>query len=383
MREILRQSNIDLLREINRLKSVVYSASVLPELVTYQAQILITCEMLRRQGQQNLRDLDLNRDELLPDILSETQRLASWFRLYNERFAGPVLRSLPSDQLCLRIIAWLHDHHPETHRVPAALSDGGFGIWPEPQFPIVYIMPFSRQRGLLYLPLFFHEFGHLLYVCHEAKMDELVYELQKSIADLLESTPQQDDLSAQEGAKRRRAIAVTWYLWTQEIFCDAVGFAIGGPCFAYAFSMYLRTSGRDAFYLPRSQLEFSHHPVTWLRIHFLADQVRRAGWPKEAEKLENEWSKIAATMGVTEEYHGFYEDRFMPLIRKTIDDMLTVASPWQFLDEDVAPSEWDPQSSSPVHLLNTAWRMYLQDPASYDSWEEQAISAFLESHRNE
>jgi hypothetical protein len=376
MRGILTQSNLDLLREIARLESALSSVSVLPELSVYHERISTVCEALRKQGHQNLHDLSLNKDEILPDVLSETQNLAKLFRLYNEHFVSPILRSLPSDRLCLRLITWLHAHHPETQNVPAALRDGGFSIWPEPQLPVVYFMPSSRQHGLLYLPLFFHEFGHLLYACHESEMDNLVYELQEEISGLLEPASLRDDLYAQEDAKRRRAIAATWYVWTQELFCDAVGFTIGGPCFAHAFSMYLRMGGRDEFHLPREKLELSRHPVTWLRIRLLAERARQIG-VIEADRLETEWSRIAATMGIIEEYYSFYDDRFLPSIRQTIDDMLIEASPYQFSAEDVSPSDWNPGSSSLVHLLNRAWTIFLNNPSAYDDWEEQAISTFL------
>jgi len=378
MREILRQSNVDLLREIARLELVLSSVSVLPELSAYHEQISKVCEVLHKQGRQNLHDLDLNKDEILPDILSGTQNLAKLFRLYNEHFASPILRSLPSDRLCLRVITWLHANHPKTQNVPAGLSDGGFRIWPEPRLPIVYFMPPSRQRGLLYLPLFFHEFGHLLYACHEPEMDNLVRELQEAISDLLEPVSQRDDLQARENAKVRQAIVERWYEWIQELFCDVVGFTIGGPCFIHAFSMYLRMGGRDEFHLPQEELESSRHPVTWLRIRLLADRAHLMGWSAEADELENEWGKIAATMGITEEHYGFYDDRFLPSIRQTIDDMLTEASPYyQFSAEDVSPSDWNPESSSPVHLLNRAWSIFLNNPSVYDSWEDQAISDFL------
>lgn len=376
MREVLRQSNLDLLREIGRLELALSSVSVLPELSAYHGRISEVCKAFRKQGHQNLHDLDLHKDEILPDILSETQKLANRFRLYNEHFASPILRSLPSDKLCLRVITWLHANHPETQDVPAALSDGGFGIWPEPQLPVVYVMPSSRQQGLLCLPLFFHEFGHLLYSYHEPEMDNLVYELQEKIADLLKSTSQRDGLYAQENAKRHKTVAATWYVWTQELFCDTVGLMIGGPCFAQAFSLYLRMSGRDAFHLPREELELSRHPVTWLRIRLLAERARQMDLV-EADRLETEWNQIAATMGITEEYFGFYDGRFLPSIRQTIDNMLTEASPYHFSAEDVSPSDWNPEASSLVHLLNRAWSVFLNNPSSYDSWEEQAISTFL------
>ena len=74
-----------------------------------------------------------------------------------------------------------------------ALSDGDFASWPQPNWPTIYFMPPSAQHRLLYLPLFFHEFGHLLYSCHEPELDELIKALQKVIAQFLEPSAQRDD----------------------------------------------------------------------------------------------------------------------------------------------------------------------------------------------
>ena len=376
MRDILRESNLDLLREIDRLSSVSSTISVPAELSAYQDWMTEVCSSLRQRALWNLRYLELNKDEILDDILSETQLLTALFRLCNQRLASPLLRYQPSDRLCLRIIAWLHDYHAETRDIPAGLSDGEFGIWPEPHIPIVYFMPSSRQHGLLYLPLFFHEFGHLLYASHKEEMDELVGELQKEIADLIEPVSQRNDLYAHQDAKTRSVIVETWYEWAQELFCDAVGLTIGDPCFANAFSMYLQMGGRDKFYQPQEKLVLSEHPVAWLRIRLIAERARQMGLV-ETDRLETEWNRIAATMEIPEDYYGFYDDRFLPSIHETIDDMLTEASPYQFSAEDVSPSDWNIESSSPVHLLNKAWFVFLSGPDGYVNWEEQAISTFL------
>jgi len=386
MRGILRQSNSSLLREIEQLTSALSKISVPAELSTYHRWVTRACNSLHKQVLQNLRDLEHSTDDMLRDILSETQRVNREFQLYNRRLVGPILRWLDSDRLCLRIIAWSHGNHPQTQGIPAGLSNEEFSIWPTLRYPIVYFMPASAQYGLLYLPLLFHEFGHLLYVCHEQEMDKLVRDLQEEIADLLEPVSQRNDLQAQEAARMRKAIVETWYEWTQEFFCDTVGFTIAGSCFVHAFSMYLRMVGRDALHLPQEELEFSRHPVTWLRIRLLADQARQMGWSAEADELENEWDTIAATMGVKEDYYGFYDPKFLPSIRKALDDMLEEASPYRFTDRDVSSSEWEPESSTPVHLLNRAWSVFLNEPSGYSDWEQQAIAAFLDKiafvHRN-
>lgn len=377
MREILRQSNSSLLQEIDQLTSALSKISVPPELSVYHQWVTRACNLLHEQVLQILGDLEHSTDDMLRDILSETQRVNREFQLYNRRLVGPILRWLDSDRLCLRIITWLHGNHPQTQDIPAGLSNEEFSIWPTLRYPIVYFMPASAQYGLLYLPLLFHEFGHLLYICHGQEMDKLVRDLQEEFADLLEPVSQRDDLQAQEAARMRKAIVETWYEWAQELFCDAVGFKIGGPCFVRALSMYFRMRGRDEFHLPMEELAGSTHPVTWLRIRLIADRAREMGWSAETDELEGEWDKIATIMDVAEDHYGFYVDEFLPSIRSTLNDMLTEASPYQFTDSDVSSSKWDPKLSSPVHLLNRAWFMFLQNPNEYSKWEEEAVSIFL------
>ena len=367
MFNILRQNNADLLREIIKLKEILYnSRKTFPgELTPYYTWVIETCDDLYRNAIQNLQDIDLQLEDTLPELLSTTQIITREFRLFNQRQVSPVLRTLPSDRLCLKILRWLHASSPSTEQIPVALSDEEFSIWPTE--PAIYFMPSSFQHGLLYLPLFFHEYGHLLYSCHEQEMDDLTRDFQTAIADLLEPNVQRNDLHAQEEETTRTIIVETWYGWMQEIFCDAVGFYIGGPAFLRAFSMYLRMHGRNEFKVPINELAGRPHPVTFLRVRLLSDLTKRMGYNAEADKLEEEWEKIAQTMEITEDYFGYYEESFLPDLQHTIDDMLIESSPQMFNDEE----------GSPVRLLNQAWQKFDADSDSYPDWEAQAIEGFL------
>ncbi len=382
MRAILRQSNLDLLGEAERLVAALSSTSVVPELAAYHDHMVRACTSLCEQVHRNLRDLELGRDDILPEILSETQRLAHDLRLYNQRLAGPALRGLESDRLSLRVIGWLHILHKETTDVPAAVSTEEFGIWsvpphpPDLSHPVVYFMPASAQQGLLYQPLFFHEFGHLLYVCHKPEMDSLVQDLQVRIAELLEPLARRNDAHARAEEQQRAIIVFAWYNWAQELFCDAVGLTIGGPAFIHAFNHYLRIGPRTEYHCPLDELRLRRHPVTWLRARLLARRARELGCEAAADVVEQQWALIAATLGVTEDYYGFYEEEeFLPLIWQTLDDMLVEAEPYRFTQRDAGEEEWT-SDSTPVHLLNWAWHQFRNSPDSYSEWECQAITAF-------
>jgi hypothetical protein len=334
---------------------------------------------LRKQSEQNLQDLRRGRDEILEDLLSSTQQLTQGVRLLSAKMATPVVRACDEDRLCLKTIAWLHRVHPKTTAVPAAFADGDVAVWPFLGIAPIYFFPAAEQRGLLYQPLYFHEFGHLLYAIHKPEMDDLVRELQGAIEDLLKPAAQRNDQHAGVRAEERQAIAYTWYRWAQELFCDAVGLTIGGPCFLRAFSGYLGTMDRGDFYRGPEDLRFSTHPVKWLRMKLLIGRARKAGYGEVADVTEDEWQLVATTMGVTEDYHGFYDGSFeMPLL-KTLDDMLVEAAPRKCEYDEAAGS--DPESGTVEALLvrlNLAWKMNSEREDEYSEWERQAIKRLLE-----
>jgi hypothetical protein len=310
-------------------------------------------------------------------VLSNTQNVTRWLHLFNQKLASAVLRARPSDRLSLKLLQWLHSAHPQTRELPAGISDGEFGIWPAPPLPTIYFMPCSAPLGLLYLPLFFHEFGHLLYVCHKPEMDALVRGLQGAVAAFLEPNAHRDDLHDRVERARRLSVAETWYSWAQEVFCDAVGFTIGGPSFLHAFCLYLRMRGRGEYHIPADQLTDREHPVTWLRARLLADRAARAGHAELARAFANAWELTSAAMGVVEDYYGFFEPEFQREIQQTIDDMLTESEPRRFTDHEAAGSG-SLSASSPIHLLNQAWNKFREDAQRYPSWEDAAVAAFLE-----
>ena len=276
-----------------------------------------------------------------------------------------MLRASSADRLSLITIGWLHAKHSATALYPAAFTDGDCGVWPFTQIPPVYVFPSAEQRGLLYQPLLFHEFGHLLYACHKAEMDDLVGELQKQIEDSLTPNVQRNDRHAATQASERQMIVDTWYKWTQELFCDAVGLTIGGPAFLWAFSGYLGTMDRGDFYRPPESLRYSSHPIKWLRVKLLIERARAAGYEDTAREVEEEWSAVAMTMNVREDYHGFYAAGFHRALVKTLDDMLTEADPLRCTNEGADAETFDLGRDELPFLFNAAWNSYFRNPETY------------------
>lgn len=376
MQPILEGRNRALLHDAEVIRLGLQTAQVADELIPYRDRLIALCNDAHARIQRNLVLLTLGQPQILGDILSETQGAMQALRLLSSRLAIPVLRAGATDRLCLRLIHWLHSEHPETRRFPAAFSDGSCAIFPFVSFTPIYYFPCIEQRGLLFLSLFFHEFGHLLYACHRPEMDDLVGELQRRINAVLMPVSQRNDPHADEQAARRQAIVNTWYSWAQELFCDAVGFVMAGPCYLHAFSAFVSTMDSTDF---SHDPQRSSHPVTMLRIRFLAERAAAAGFAELAEGIEGEWEAIAQTIGAFEDYQGMYDDALADAIRSAIEDMLTETSPRRYLATEVGGGDWSAGIDSFVRLLNAAWYVYMGDPAHYDAWETSQIRAILET----
>lgn len=378
MQKLLQQNNVILLHEIRKLQhSLIQASNNVPEELTgYTNWVTQVCESFSHSVLKNLKYLESGRQDILEDILSETQKVSWNFYVFNKCHTSPVLRARSSDRLPLKLLLWLHATHPKTKGIPVAVCDGEFSI--SMTGATIYFTPCAAQHGLLNLPLYFHEFGHLLYGCHQREMDDLVKELQAEIKRLLLLAAVKKDRYTEKRETDQAIIAARWFTWSQEFFCDAVGFIMGGAAFTSAFSMYLRMLGRSQYHMEK--LVHRSHPVPWIRIQLLADRARQMGYNAVAAGLEDEWNQIAAALGIVENhYYGFYHPTFLPRIQQKLDDMLTEAAPREFQELEVAAQEPEPNFTSPVALLNSAWLRFRDDPDNYQEWEEKAISHFLDS----
>jgi hypothetical protein len=136
---------------------------------------------------------------------------------------------------------------------------------------------------------------------------------------------------------------------------------------------------REEYHVKSDDLIGRTHPVTWLRIRLITDRARRMGLTEVANALEDSWQTIAAGMGVSEDYSGFFEPQFLPAIQQTIDDMLTEAAPYQFTDMPENVSAAASPAESPAHLVNQAWDRFFNNADDYADWEAAAIKDWLAS----
>jgi len=370
VKKILTQSIKDFARELDATIDIVSAKSVPAELSLFQGWLSVFYTDIRA-GLKHLAFLtDLDEEDIYVDIFNEFSSLQQLFRLLDARYLPGLYRTHRNDGLTLKLLHWLHGAHPQTKQKPFFVLDGDFAILPTVDYPVSYYLPIAAQQSLLYLPLFFHELGHYLYQHHRAEMDDLVREFQKRLSGYLTPVVRKNDANSEAAADRARQKVETWYEWIQELFCDAVGVEIGGLTYVRAFSYYLRMQGRSAFYRPEKDLFNSSHPITALRILFIARRCRALGLVQEADELEQEWSTIATALGTPVEYYGFYETKWENDVAETLDNMITEADPIKFADYASEPHGW-------IGLIHTAWQEFERAPGNYNEWEQRALASII------
>lgn len=372
IRELLRRKNQDLRQDLESIEYIVTNARIVQELELYRASLVNEVHRRFEVAEQNLAWLNFGDESLLSDLLSETSILLQRVLLIKLRYLRGVYRTADWDRICLQTISWIHRQHAQTVNYPAVFADDDVSTIPSRGLPF-YFFPCLEQRGLRFQPLFFHEFGHVLYTCHEQELDALVGDFQQEVEAELIPASQRNDTYAEEQATQRQSIVETWYKWTQEFFCDAVGLSIGGPAFLYAFSDYIAKLRTTDYFRQAVDLHGSSHPVSCLRLKLLAERAARSGFGEQSEKVMRSWNDVANLLGVVEDYYGFYTDSMKESLVKTVDDMLIEASPYQCSEASVAGAGWDNRPVNLVALVNTAWTKYLDDPNSFPAWESEVI----------
>lgn len=373
MLQQLEYRNHSLLHDVEAIIDDLGDHPPFDEIALYHENTVLLCKQIQQQIRQNQLLLKFVDDaDILANIISGTQVAIRFSQLLDSVIIPPIGRANEADRLSLTILHWLHQTHKETSKCGVALSNGNWGVKPLDKFNLaIYYVPRSEQYRLLYLPIFFHEFGHILYSFHAPEMDALVEDIQHRILELLTPMRRRNDIYDRKRMLERQSIAYIWYKWIQELFCDAVGFTTGGPCFLMAFESYLMNFHPRDFHAKPQELAESTHPITWLRIRFLVERARNNGYPDLANAVDRTWQAVAQSFKVEEEYYGFYDAVLKDDILQTIEDMLVEANPRQFNDQDANVS------NSPITLLNTAWNTYKAGANDYKSWESEQIQTFI------
>lgn len=377
MRLELQTQNHNLHRDIQELLQHIEGINIPAELTPFRTQLRNTCVEMRRTCDKNLKLLmsEQKTKILLDEIISNTGSLHIQVRNMSDLLVPVLIRNPYGTHVSLKILAWLYRQHPETTTHYPAVTDGEWSVTPIRQLPI-YTVPLLQQRRLLMQPLLYHEFGHQLHTLHKDELDDLIREFQILVLRKLSLPLASNDRYHQQQKVKHRDIALTWYSWLSEIFCDAVGFQIGGPSYLRAFSFALTSMQREDFRIEPEFIIGSSHPVSWLRVQFLTKRAEVEGFVDLAKRVRSTWSETATALGIEEDYYGMYDKILEADVFRIVNDMLVETNPRSYTEIELATTGAN-ILTSPIRLLNKAWEIYESKPDTYLEWEKEVISQYL------
>jgi len=370
----------DLLSEIQKTKEILSSKAFPKELILLKTWIVDELNRLEDSSNIYLEQIGYREELILSELMQETDKIITEFRVINSRWVSALLRFHDNDRFIIKVIDWLHRQHKTTENVPFGLTSAEFAILPTPGNPLLYILPSSSQKNLLHLPLLIHEKSHAIYrhPSHNKEFKRLAEDFQEDLYfRLLPSNQSNSEKSILENAAINRIVAV-WAPWQEELFCDIMGLHMAGPAYLYALSHYLKFGrGQRAFHLTEERLQQSKHPVSWIRIKVLVHTARNLNLVTEANKLEQEWAQYATYWNIKEDFYGYYTPDYLHKLFEGLSDMVMEAYPIPFNEHDLNIETFDLNSHNYIQLMNLAWKKFLDNPETYESWEKQIISSIL------
>jgi hypothetical protein len=373
----LQTQNRNLRRDIQELLQYIEVVDIPLELYPFRAQLRNTCVKMREICDTNLKILESEQktNVLLDEIISNTSSIHIRVRNMSDILVPALIRNPHGTHLSLKILVWIHRQHLATAQNFPVVRDGGWSIMPSRTLPI-YCVPLLQQHRLLMQPLLFHEFGHQLHLIHKIEIDDLIREFQIIVLRKLNLPFASNDRYYERQLAKHHQIAMTWYSWLSELFCDAVGFHIGGPSYLRAFSFALTSMRREDFRIEQEFIMGSSHPVPWLRVQFLAKRAESAGFVDLANRVRTTWAETATALNIEEDYYGMYDEILEEDVIQIIDDMLVEANPRSYSETELTTTNTN-ILNSPVRLLYKAWELYENRTDSYFDWEKQIINQYL------
>lgn len=371
MKGAFESQNRDLARQVASLRDTLIATPVPAVLERFRRSVIEICQSIEMKLERNLTVLAHDVESVHSDVLFTTSGCIQLFDLVNNQLSAPIIRFSARDMLPLSVLDWLHSAHPATRDKPFGVSSGGFAVYPHPMWPVVYFLPVSAQTSLRFLPLLFHEFGHLLYVLSKAELDDLIGEFQKTLRRVLAPRVIRDGQENNDAV--RRQVQTSWReYWIQEIFCDAVGLSIGGSSFLHAFSHHFRFRSGDEYFIRQEDQLHRRHPVTWLRMQILLVRAERSGLGTAAAQVAGDWNRAAELFHVTQDFQGTWIDALSDPLQDLLDLMLEEVAPFSFHDANDA---------SPHSAIDESWRCFFDLQGGPDVEERRLVERWMSAAR--
>jgi hypothetical protein len=334
-------------------------------------------EELRREVDQLLQDPALGNPYLLPRQLQVYKRLAEQFQAF-EAYPLPVVQRFNADDqrmtaLCALL---LQQSSIPLSPPPLVVAFSNSYYWTTPSFNLIFAGALEPGT-LLGLPDLYHEVAHFLIERHLPLFAHPFLERLERFVLNEKRRAQMDQRPGGTGVYD--VMLVQWRdYWVIEFVADMISTYLVGPAYAWQ-NLRLCSRSSDTLYLPSLGHEHTH-PADNARMTAITIMLDAIGQDAAASTVRKQWDDFAAVLGDSPASPGDYDLCYPPaLLRSLAIDVIDACE--QLGIRGVS----DPVTFEGVvvltELINAAWKLFLDDSATYAGWEQAkraALNGYLQ-----
>lgn len=274
-------------------------------------------------------------------------------------FSGHVTRFNSDDERLTLISAalWRETGLPASPPVVVASSSSYF--FTVAPLEIIFAPP-SGADDILVLPDLYHEFGHILHQL--GRMNLFGKRFEHALAEY------EDELLAQRRRHYRpfdplliEGISRLWArYWAEEVACDTLAARVLGPSYGWC-NLHLCLRHPEIYLI-------TDHPAEAARTQHIFRVLKRCGWVKEVEAMQNRWEHYTRAIQHSKgsNYDDYHADQLFIAVMEDVEEAVTGFDTFR------------PAQDTICGVLNEAWNVFLVDPVNFVRWKERAIDRLSE-----
>jgi hypothetical protein len=233
-------------------------------------------------------------------------------------------------------------------------------------------VPLSEENFLLHLPDLYHELAHPLLV--QDNFYPLVKPFKRALMQSYSKVAAFLQEELEKSVQRRETEAFRYSLliwsrcwaegWLIEFFCDLYAVCTIGPAYGWSHLHLCARKSESLFEVPAHFPD--SHPSDDARMRVIVLALRKLGFLKEAEHIQDKWARFIALRGEAEEaeYRLCYPRSMLMTI---VDGAVNAIRAMNIRLASPATNDFI------YTTLNQAWEEFWEDPTSYVEREKKAV----------
>jgi hypothetical protein len=279
---------------------------------------------------------------------------------------GPVAalkRFLADDALMSLMVVRMCQEVAYPHLSPLCVACGFSHYWTNPSVDLI-VTPACEASHLLGLTDIYHELGHIIALRARKRLDKSLHAaVDKHFAKEIAEAKQ---VGKSGGfVKKLQTLRRDWKNWLIEFVADMIAANLAGPAYGWA-NVRLCVNQSDSTFVANGT-----HPADEARTSAIEVMLEKLGLAAEASQIRGYWAEFLALSGSSkpQEFDIEFPRTLLIEVRDIVHQELQNSGLKSFRDQTAAAGAVLVSS-----LLNEAWAIFNQSPATYAAWEAQQIS---------